>query len=121
MQQLLALPQSPTAVFAHTNLLALGAMRAIYDVDLTVPTDLSVVGYEDTTGSAYLNPTLTTIKFPGAEMGHQAGQIILGLVQKEADLTAPAVTLPVKLILRTSTAPPKILTKAVTLTADLQQ
>lgn len=105
MQQLLALPQPPTAVFAHTDLMALGAMRAIYDAGLTVPADLSVVGYEDPAGSTHLNPPLTTIKFPGAEMGRRAGQMILGLVQKEAGLTAPALTLPVKLMLRASTAP----------------
>lgn len=106
MQKLLALPNPPTAVFTHNDVLAVGAMRAIHDAGLTVPYDISVVGYDDTISSSYLNPPLTTVKFPVAEMGRRAGQIILELVQKEGSLPAQTVMLPVKLIVRASTAPP---------------
>ncbi|MFN8457795.1 MAG: LacI family DNA-binding transcriptional regulator [Anaerolineae bacterium] len=107
MQRLLALPQPPTAVFTHNDVLAMGAMHAIFEAGLSVPEDISVVGYDDTIGSSYLNPPLTTIKFPAAEMGRRAGQIILDLAQKENSIPAQIVTLPVKLIVRASTAPPK--------------
>jgi DNA-binding LacI/PurR family transcriptional regulator len=107
MQQLLALPDPPTAVFTHNDVLAMGAMRAIYDAGLAVPDDVSMVGYDDTIGSSYLNPPLTTVKFPVAEMGRLAGQIILKLAQKESDLSPQTITLPVKLVVRASTAPPK--------------
>jgi LacI family transcriptional regulator len=107
MQQLLALPDPPTAVFTHNDVLAMGAMRAIFDAGLTVPTDISVMGHDNTSHTAYLNPPLTTIKFPVMEMGRRAGQIILELVQQPDSLPAQTITLPVELVVRGSTAPPK--------------
>jgi DNA-binding LacI/PurR family transcriptional regulator len=105
MQQMLALPNPPTAVFTHNDVLATGAMRAVQDAGLVVPDDISVVGYDDTASSAYLNPPLTTVKFPVAEMGRRAGQIILELARQEGDVPAQTLTLPVELIVRASTAP----------------
>jgi DNA-binding LacI/PurR family transcriptional regulator len=107
MQQLMALPNPPTAVFTHNDVLAVGAMHAVHDAGLVVPDDISVVGYDDTTSSAYQNPPLTTVKFPVAEMGRQAGQIILRLIREEGGLPPKTVTLPVELVVRGSTAPPK--------------
>lgn len=107
MQQLLALSTPPTAVFTHNDVLAMGAIRAIHDAGLTVPYDISVVGYDDTISASYLNPRLTTVKFSIAEMGRQAAQIVLELVQKQRDLPPQTITLPVELVVRDSTAPPK--------------
>jgi len=107
MQQLLTLPNPPTAVFAHNDMLAVGAIRAIFDAGLTVPADISVVGHDDTIIIDYLNPRLTTVKFPVTEMGRRAGQIILELVQQPDSLSAQTITLPVELVVRGSTAPPK--------------
>ena len=69
MQRLLTLPDPPTAVFTHNDVLAMGAMRAIYDAGLTVPEDVSVVGYDDTISASYLNPRLTTVKIPRRRNG----------------------------------------------------
>lgn len=107
MQKLLALPNPPTAVFTHNDVLAMGAIRAIYDAGLSVPHDISVVGYDDTISAAYLNPRLTTVKFPVAEMGCRAGQMILELAQKKGSLPARTIMLPVELMVRGSTAPLK--------------
>lgn len=107
MQQWLALPNPPTAVFAHNDMLAVGAVRAVFDAGLAVPDDVSVIGHDDTSIIDYLNPRLTTLKFPVAEMGHRAGQIILELVQQPNSLPARIITLPVELVIRASTAPPK--------------
>ena len=106
MQKLLALPNPPTAVFTHNDVLAMGAMHSIYDAGLSVPGDISGVGYDDTISASYLNPPLTTVKFPVAEMGRRAGQIILELAQDEGSLPAQTITLPVELVVRGSTAPP---------------
>jgi LacI family transcriptional regulator len=106
MQQLLALLNPPTAVFTHNDVLAMGAMRAVQNAGLVVPDDISVVGYDDTASSAYLNPPLTTVKFPVAEMGRRAGQIILELAREEGGPPMQTLTLPVELIVRSSTAPP---------------
>ena len=106
MQQLLALAQPPTAIVTHNDVLAMGAMHAIHQAGLAVPNDISIVGYDDLISSAYLNPPLTTIKFPLAEMGHQASQLIIKLVQKQDELPTQTIVLPVELIVRASTAPP---------------
>jgi len=103
MQRLLALHQRPTAVFTHNDIIALGAMRAIYDEGLAVPQDISIVGYDDIAAAAYLAPPLTTVRSPKTEMGILAARTILQLVQ-EPDLMAQTVTLPVELIVRASTA-----------------
>ncbi|MCB9079805.1 MAG: LacI family DNA-binding transcriptional regulator [Anaerolineaceae bacterium] len=106
MRQLLALPNPPTAVFTHNDMLAMGAIRAIHDAGLTVPGDISVVGYDDTSNAAYLNPRLTTVKSPVAELGQRASQIIMELAQHAGNLPAQTIILPVELIVRASTAPP---------------
>jgi LacI family transcriptional regulator len=103
MQQLLALEQPPTAVFTHNDIMALGAMRAIYDAGLSVPRDISIVGYDDITAAAYLAPPLTTVRSPKTEMGVLAASTILGLIQGQ-ELPLATVTLPVELIVRGSTA-----------------
>lgn len=105
MQRLLALSQPPTAVFAHNDVLAMGAMSAIQHAGLAVPHDISIVGYDDTIGSAYLNPPLTTVKLPISEMGYVAGETILGLIKNGNMFPPKTITLPVELILRASTAP----------------
>jgi DNA-binding LacI/PurR family transcriptional regulator len=105
MQKLLALPQPPTAVFAHNDVLAMGAISAIYRAGLTVPHDISIVGYDDTIQATYFNPPLTTIKIPIAEMGRVAGTTILDLVKNNNLLSPQTTTLPVQLIVRASTTP----------------
>jgi DNA-binding LacI/PurR family transcriptional regulator len=72
MQQLLALPQPPTAVFAVSDRAALGAMDAIKDAGLRVPNDISVVGIDDVRDSGYSVPTLTTFSVPKYELGRAA-------------------------------------------------
>jgi len=105
MQRLLALSQPPTAVFAHNDVLAMGAISALCHAGLKVPQDISVVGYDDIINSAYLNPPLTTVRFPIAEMGRAAGKMILGLIKNGNSFSPKTTTLPVKLIIRASTAP----------------
>ncbi len=107
MQQLLALPDPPTAVFTHNDVLAVGVVRAVFDAGLRVPDDISVVGHDDTSTMDYFVPRMTTVKFPVVEMGRRAGETILNLVQQPGSLSAQTVVLPVKLMIRDTTAPPR--------------
>lgn len=107
MQQLLALDAPPTAVFTHNDVLAMGALHAIRQAGLAVPGDLSVVGYDDITSAAYFVPPLTTVRSPKAELGVLAGRTILDLVRQKNALPPQIVTLPVELVIRASTAPPR--------------
>jgi DNA-binding LacI/PurR family transcriptional regulator len=107
MQQLLALTHPPTAVFTHNDILAMGALYAIQAAGLGVPTDLSVVGYDDIASAAYFAPPLTTVRSPRTEIGALAGRTILQLVQNKEANPPHTITLPVTLVVRASTAPPK--------------
>jgi LacI family transcriptional regulator len=106
MRRLLAVSPPPTAVFTHNDVLAMGAMHAIRSAGLSIPDDISVVGYDDTAPAAYLGPPLTTVRFPKEEMGRRAGELILRLAQHKDELPPRTLTLPVKLLVRASTAPP---------------
>ncbi|GIV75797.1 MAG: hypothetical protein KatS3mg050_0191 [Litorilinea sp.] len=107
MQRLLSLPEPPTAVFTHNDVLAMGALHAIHAAGLSVPDDISVVGYDDISSAKYFAPPLTTVRHPTSEIGALAGQMILELIQKKADPPPPKTTfLPVNLIVRASTGPP---------------
>jgi DNA-binding LacI/PurR family transcriptional regulator len=106
MQQLLALVQPPTAVFTHNDVLAMGALHAIRQAGLTVPGDISVVGYDDITSAAYFVPPLTTVRSPKAELGALAGRTILELVRQKNGQPPQTITLPVELVVRASTALP---------------
>ncbi len=103
MQKLLRLPEPPTAVFSHNDVLAMGAMRAIYTAGLAVPDDISIVGYDNITSSEFCNPPLTTINVPIAEMGKLAGELLIRLIE-DKDVPPPETTiLPVELVIRSST------------------
>lgn len=106
MQQFLAHPEPPTAVFTHNDVLAMGALHTIHCAGLRVPEDISVVGYDDITSAAYFSPPLTTVRSPKAEMGVLAARTILQLVRRKDPLPVQTITLPVELVVRASTAPP---------------
>jgi LacI family transcriptional regulator len=107
MQRLLALPEPPTAVLTHNDILAIGAMKAVRKAGLSIPEDISIVGYDDISSANYLTPPLTTIRFPKYELGSLAAQMILQLAQYKEDWPIKREVLPVELVIRGTTAPPK--------------
>lgn len=100
-QQLLALPEPPTAIFVSNDLMAVGALCAIHEAGLHVPDDMSVVGYDDIPLASFTVPRLTTIAQPARELGVQAVDL---LVKRLTDKQAPACheRLPVRLVKRDS-------------------
>jgi len=106
MEQLLALPEPPTAVFVHNDVLAAGAMHAIRAAGLSIPGNISVVGFDDTAGSAHLVPPLTTIRFSRKEIGRQAATILFQAIEQDEDYKPSTVEVPVELVVRASTGPP---------------
>jgi DNA-binding LacI/PurR family transcriptional regulator len=96
----------PSAVFACNDVMALGAMRALREAGLTVPADVSVVGFDGISMAEYVDPPLATVKQPIQELGRMAVQILIGHVSGEAD---PAHrVLPVQYQPRDSVGPPRI-------------
>ncbi len=103
MEQLLALPERPTAVFAHNDVTALNAMYAIREAGLCVPGEISVIGYDNIAQSAISNPPLTTIAYPKSEMGTWAAQRLLERIESP-DLPPTCRVIPTELIVRGTTA-----------------
>jgi DNA-binding LacI/PurR family transcriptional regulator len=84
MSRLLSLSERPTAVFAASDTLAIGAMAAIRDLGLKIPDDISLAGFDDVEVSAYCNPPLTTVKVPAYEIGQMAMKILMETVDNPA-------------------------------------
>jgi len=94
-----------TAVVAANDLMAIGAMHSAYDRQVRVPTDLSIVGFDDITFAQFTQPALTTINVPRLEIGRLAFQALQSLI---ADPQAEGKQYEVKtaLVIRQTTAPP---------------
>jgi LacI family transcriptional regulator len=103
-QQLLALPDPPTAIFGFNDMLAIGALQAARQHGLRVPEDISVVGFDDTFEASIVQPMLTTVRQPLAEMGRMAVAQLVRLLQSQR-IEALHVELATKLVVRESTAP----------------
>lgn len=73
-----------TCLFCISDILALGAMRAIHDAGLCVPKDISVVGFDGIDEGKYYVPSLATMKQPETEMAHKGVQILLAHIRKGA-------------------------------------
>ena len=84
------LPVRPTAIFASTDLLAIGALHAAGRMGLTVPRDVSIVGFDDLPMAEYTNPALTTVRQPMAEM---AAVGVGAAIDREGAEGAPVVQL----------------------------
>jgi LacI family transcriptional regulator len=65
-------PNPPTAIFAFNDMLAIGVMQAARLRGVSIPGELSVVGFDDTFEASIVTPTLTTVRQPLAEMGRSA-------------------------------------------------
>lgn len=98
--------QSPryTAILAGNDLIALGAYRMLRTLGLAIPTDVSVVGFNDMPFVDLLEPPLTTVHVPQYHIGVEAARLLL---ERLADGTAPAkrLLLPSRLVVRRSTGP----------------
>jgi DNA-binding LacI/PurR family transcriptional regulator len=103
MAKLLGLRRPPTAVYAHSDEVALGAVRTIRRTGLRIPEDISVIGIDDHPLASLTD--LTTIRQEVFEQGARSARILLELLQGNTDVNQ-AVVLPTHLVVRHSTAPP---------------
>lgn len=105
-KKILAKNKPFTALFAFNDISAIGAIRALQEVGLRVPEDVSVLGFDDIYAAEFHNPALTTIRQPLFEMGKLAAQTLLKrLSEKEANIDIPpTLTAEPQLIVRSSTA-----------------
>lgn len=104
--QMLAAPDHPTAIFAASDTQALGVLEAARAAGLDVPGDLSVVGFDDVEVSSYAG--LTTVRQPLFESGHRAAELLLESLAAEDPLGESEHQLDLELVVRSTTAPPKV-------------
>lgn len=100
MDELLELPERPTAVFAASDVVAIGVMSAIQSTGLRIPDDMAVVGFDDIFLAAHTQPPLTTVRVPAYGLGWTAAEVLVALI--EGDEEVSAVTLETELVIRDS-------------------
>jgi LacI family transcriptional regulator len=105
MQALLEKSRDFTAIFCFNDIAAIGAIRALKDAGLSVPGDVSVVGFDDILSAAYYTPSLTTVRQPLREMGQRGARVLLDrIADREKEYPAEIVVAP-EFVVRESTGP----------------
>lgn len=105
MHQLLEKTRDFTAVFCFNDIAAIGASRALAEAGLKVPTDVSVVGFDDIQSAAFFTPSLTTVRQPLQEMGKRGARLLLDRIANPKGDYAAAVVMQPELVVRESTGP----------------
>lgn len=95
----------PTAVTCYNDLVALGLCRALAELGLRVPDDVSVIGFDDIPCLDYLPLRLTTVRMPKFEMGRLAAQVLIRHIEASEALPPQKVYLEAGLVVRDSTRP----------------
>ena len=103
---LLDLPAPPTAIFVANDVMAVAALKALFERGVSVPAEMSVVGFDDVEIAAWINPALTTVRQPLAEMGTFAATMLLQLIEGKP-LASNRIELATELIVRKSCAAPR--------------
>jgi len=105
-QQVLDLPQRPTALFAANNFIATGAYRAVRDAGLEIPADLTMVAFDDLPAGLAVEPFMTVIEQPAYEMGSRAAELLFARLSGRAPAECQEVILPIRMIVRDSSDVP---------------
>ncbi len=95
------LPQQPDAVFAASDLAALGAMQAMREAGVCIPEDIAIVGYDDIAAAQISEPALTTIRQPIRQTGELAAELLIDLAANDSE-EVKRIILPTELIVRHS-------------------
>lgn len=106
MKEMLAQDNVPTAIFAASDAIALGAMKAIHESGLSIPKDISIIGFNNEDTCEYISPGLTTINAPSYDMGQHGANLVY--VASNLSIWTPLkAKIPCTLVERASCAAPK--------------
>jgi LacI family transcriptional regulator len=106
---MLARRRRPTAVFASNDDMALGCMAAAGELALHIPGDISIAGFDDSTGSRFSRPQLTTVRQPLVQLAEIAARALIeGTVPADCDANSVLPMDQFLLVARASTAPPRL-------------
>ncbi len=84
------LAATPTAIFAASDMMAIGALKTLREAGQRVPGDVALVGYDDLTIASAVEPPLTTVRQPISQLGSMAASLLLDFLEQPPDPTAPA-------------------------------
>jgi LacI family transcriptional regulator/LacI family repressor for deo operon, udp, cdd, tsx, nupC, and nupG len=98
----------PTAVICFNDLVALGLIRALRELGLGVPADVSVVGHDNIDLLAYLPLGLTTVDIPTREMAETATELLIRHIEASEPLEPTKIVVETRLVARASTGPPRV-------------
>jgi LacI family transcriptional regulator len=110
-REMLAARERPAAVVAANDMMALGAMGEFHAAGLSIPRDISVVGFDDIAFAALAEPQLTTICLPRAELGRRAVEALMMTIE-HPDQRGVEMNIPTYLVIRGSTAPAPAVVRA---------
>ncbi len=102
-----ALPTTPTAVLASNDLMAIGCLVGLKELGYRIPDDLNVMGIDDIATTQFVDPPLTTMAIPLYDLGAIGMESLIRLRNREA-IAAGKITLPHRLVVRKSTAAPRV-------------
>ena len=102
--ELLSLDNRPSAIFCGNDLMAIGVMEAAAEMGLSVPGDLSVMGYDDQELARYTHPPLSTLVLPNYEMGQKAAELLIDIAVHGKSLKPMTIKIDGPLVVRSSTA-----------------
>ncbi len=109
MQEFLALVQLPTAIICYNDMMAVGAIQACQQAGLRVPEDVSITGFDNVNLASYITPPLTTFHQPKYALGQEAARMMLRVLNSKMEVNVlDVLVLRGELIVRASTAPPKL-------------
>jgi DNA-binding LacI/PurR family transcriptional regulator len=103
MEQLLSLPEPPTAVFVANDVMAIGAMEAVKQNNLKIPDDIAVVGFDNIPAASWIYPPLTTIAQYPEKMGEQLTKALFQRIHGEYSGPSRRFEIPLDFIQREST------------------
>jgi len=98
----LEMSPKPTALFASNNFVAIGAQRALREMNYRIPEDMALVAVDETPPAFTIEPFLTVAKQPASEMGKQAARLLLERIKGDAGSSCKQIVLPTEMIIRTS-------------------
>jgi len=101
MKKLLALSVVPTAVFCSNDDMAVGAMKAIFEAEMKVPDDISIVGFDDSLVCRYVTPELTSVRKPTKEFSIRGADTLLKIIDGQ-DIKGERVYINTDLVIRNS-------------------
>ncbi|ELY4259547.1 DNA-binding transcriptional regulator CytR [Cronobacter sakazakii] len=106
LEQLLSLPQPPTAIFCHSDVMALGALSMAKRRGFRVPDDLSIIGFDNIALAEFCDPPLTTVAQPRFDIGREAMLLLLSQLNGHS-VSSGSRLLDCELVLRGTTRAPK--------------